>query len=56
MARYRKELAELPGPGWGAAEMDRAVERGITDGTRPMDWATRQEVASMILRAEGKMC
>ena len=56
MARYRKERAELPGPGWGAAEMDRAVERGITDGTRPMDWATRQEVASMILRAEGKMC
>lgn len=56
MARYRKELAELPGPGWGAAEMDRAVERGITDGTRPMDWATRQEVASMILRAEGRLC
>ena len=56
MARYRKELAELPGPGWGAEEMDRAVERRITDGTRPMDWANRQEVASMILRAEGKMC
>ena len=53
MDRYRKELGELPGPAWGADEMTRAVEVGITDGSRPEALATRQEVVSMIVRAAG---
>ena len=53
MDRYRKELGELPGPAWGADEMTRAVEAGITDGSRPEALATRQEVVSMIVRAAG---
>lgn len=50
MEKYRQELGKLPGPVWGAAEMTQAVERGITDGTRPCDLATRQEVVSMLVR------
>ena len=53
MDRYRKELGELPGPAWGADEMARGVELGITDGSRPEALATRQEVVSMIVRAAG---
>jgi len=52
MERYRKELGEFSGPDWGKAEMTRAVEMGLTDGTRPQALATRQEVVSMIVRAK----
>jgi len=51
MEQYRKELGGLPGPDWGKAEMTQAVEMGFTDGSRPLDLATRQEVVSMIVRA-----
>ena len=37
--------------GWGAAELERARELGLTDGSRPLDLATRQEVVSMVVRA-----
>ncbi len=53
MDRYRKELGELSGPAWGADEMARGVELGITDGSRPEALATRQEVVSMIVRGRG---
>jgi len=52
MEQYRKELGDKPGPTWGAAEMTQAVEMGITDGSRPCDMASRQEVVSMIVRAK----
>ena len=52
MDRYRAELGGQPVPDWGAAELERAKELGVTDGSRPMDLATRCEVASMILRAK----
>ena len=51
MDRYRRELGALPGSGWGAAELERARELGLTDGSRPLDLATRQEVVSMVVRA-----
>jgi len=51
MEQYRKELGGLPTPSWGVSEMTQAVELGLTDGTRPQDLATRQEVVSMIVRA-----
>lgn len=36
---------------WAKAEMAEAKAKGITDGTRPGGYATREQVASMILRA-----
>lgn len=51
MERYRRELGEQAGPDWGKAEMERARQLGLTDGSRPMDLASRQEVVSMIVRA-----
>jgi len=51
MEQYRRELGALPGPDWGRAELAQAVEQGLTDGSRPQDLATRQEVVSMLIRA-----
>lgn len=53
MEQHRRELAGQPGPAYGVDELTRAVELGITDGSRPCDLATRQEVVSMIVRAKG---
>ena len=39
---------------WAAADWQLAQELGITDGTRPLDNVTRQEMVVMILRALGK--
>lgn len=36
---------------WAKAEIAEAMERGITDGTRPGGYAKREEVAAMVLRA-----
>ena len=35
---------------WAKDEIEQAKKKGITDGTRPQGYATRQEVAIMILR------
>lgn len=51
MEQYRRELGQLSAPAWGEAELEEAKELGLTDGSRPQDLATRQEVASMIIRA-----
>lgn len=37
--------------GWAIEELDEAQELGITDGTRPEMYATRQETAIMVKRA-----
>lgn len=37
--------------GWAADEMAEAVAAGITDGTRPRGYATREEAAIMVKRA-----
>lgn len=52
MDRYRQELGQLPGSDWGTEELEQAKTRGFTDGSRPQDLATRQEVISMIVRAK----
>ena len=52
MDRYRRELSQLSAPEWGREELEQAVDQGFTDGKRPQDLASRQEVASMILRAQ----
>ena len=36
---------------WAKAELREAIDLGITDGTRPKGYATRQETAIMVLRA-----
>lgn len=40
--------------GWAADELAEAVAAGITDGTRPRGYATREEAAIMVLRAAVK--
>ena len=37
-----------------ADEWQAAITRGITDGSRPGGYATRAQVAAMIVRAAGK--
>ena len=52
-ASIRKEIKgnDLPASPWAVDELARAVEAGITDGTRPQGLAKREEVAAMIIRA-----
>ena len=58
-AIIREELAaaqaardKLPASDWAAEKLKQAKAAGITDGTRPRGWATREEVALMV--AAGK--
>ena len=58
-AIVREELAaaqaardKLPASDWAAEKLKQAKAAGITDGTRPRGWATREEVALMV--AAGK--
>lgn len=44
----------LPASEWAAEEILKAVEAGITDGSRPQGLAKREEVAAMIVRATKK--
>lgn len=53
MDRYRRELGTQPAPSWSAQELEEARRLGVTDGSRPMDLASRCEVAAMVLRARG---
>ena len=53
----REELAaaqaardKLPASDWAAEKLKQAVAAGITDGTRPRGFATREEVALMVQR------
>jgi len=51
MNQYREELRAMGAPKWGKAELEQAVAMGLTDGSRPCDLASRQEVASMVIRS-----
>ena len=48
MDRYMAERAELPENDWARVKLQLARARGVTDGTRPQSFATRQEVALMV--------
>lgn len=58
----REELAaaqaardKLPASDWAKDGLEKAKAAGITDGTRPRGWATREEVAIMVRKAlEGR--
>lgn len=49
MADWLARQSERPESPWG--KMPEAKRAGITDGTRPQSFATREEVATMILNA-----
>lgn len=51
MERYEKERAVLPASRWANSIITQAVEMGLTDGTRPQAYATRQEVVAMVAKA-----
>ena len=51
MEQYRKELGGQPVPGWAQTEHETARAAGLTDGSRPNDFCTRQEAVSFALRA-----
>lgn len=51
MDKYMEELAEEPVPDWAKAELQAAVDLGITDGTRPMQLIPRYQAAIMAKRA-----
>ena len=48
---YLLRRGTLPAGEWAAEGLQQAVGRGISDGTRPQAFATRQEVALMVLAA-----
>ena len=48
---FQSEAKKDEPSSWAKEELAEAVKKGITDGTRPQDMATRQEVAIMVNRA-----
>ena len=55
MDRYLAHRGALITSAWAEREVDEAMELGITDGTRPQSFATRQEVAIMVKRMMRKV-
>ena len=51
MKNYRAELSKQKVASWASAIWEKLTKRKVTDGTRPGDLITRQEVATMIGRA-----
>lgn len=47
-AKIEAERAKLPASEWAKVKIQLARARGITDGTRPRSYATREEVAIMV--------
>ena len=52
LAAAQAERDKLPASDWAKAGLEQAKAAGITDGTRPRGFATREEVALMV--AAGK--
>ena len=51
LENWLKRQGEKEASDWAQGLLAQAVERGITDGTRPQSFATRQEVALMVRSA-----
>ena len=47
-AKIEAERAEKPVSDWAKIKLQLARARGITDGSRPQSYATREEVALMV--------
>lgn len=52
MDRYRQELERKQASAWAKDALKEARAAGITDGKRPRDFATREEVAAMVVNAK----
>lgn len=50
MEQYRAELSKKPASSYAREPIEKAKKEGITDGTRPGDLITREEVITMIER------
>ena len=50
LAAAQSERDKLPPSDWAKAGLEKAKAAGITDGTRPRGFATREEVALMVQR------
>ena len=48
LAAAQAERDKLPPSDWAKDGLEKAKAAGITDGSRPQSWATRQEVALMV--------
>ena len=48
MENWLQRQAEKEASSWAVEKLEEAKARGITDGTRPQSFATRQEVALMV--------
>lgn len=49
--KYFNSLKKKEVPNWAKKELQEAINMGITDGSRGMDYATRMETAIMVKRA-----
>lgn len=54
MRRYEQERAEQAPSKWADPILNEAKQSGITDGSRPYSYATREEAAAMALAASKK--
>ena len=54
METYLAERNKKPVSDWAKTDMENAKSEGITDGTMPQGFATREQVISMIARAVEK--
>ena len=50
MDNYLAERAKQPVSDWAKDEWEKAIKDGLTDGTMPQAFATREQVISMIMR------
>ena len=53
MDNWLKRQDQQPAASWAAPILKKAAAAGLTDGTRPQAFATRQEVAAMVLASKG---
>ncbi len=51
MDDYLKRRGDKPASGWAGELLQQAKSAGITDGSRPQSFATREEVVAMLLNA-----
>ena len=54
MDNWLAERRSLTVSDWAEKDLEQAKEEGITDGTAPQAFATREQVAAMILRSKDK--
>ena len=50
MGEYRSELSKKPSSSWAKGAIENAKKNGISDGSRPGDLITREEVITMLER------